>query len=83
MARPGDVLIGLSTSGGAKNVKYAAQAAKQKGMKVISLTGKKESPLSELADAAIRVPVQETYMVQELHLPVYHWLCAALEDIMF
>lgn len=83
MARPGDVLIGLSTSGGAKNVKYAAQAAKQKGLQFISLTGKKESPLSQLADAAIRVPVQETYMVQELHLPVYHWLCAALEDMFF
>lgn len=83
MARPGDVLIGLSTSGGAKNVKYAAQAAKEKGMQVISLTGQKESPLSALADAAIRVPVQETYMVQEYHLPVYHWLCAAVEDALF
>lgn len=83
MARPGDVLIGLSTSGGAKNVRFAAQAAKQKGMQVISMTGEKESPLSMLADAAIRVPVQETYMVQELHLPVYHWLCAALEDAIF
>lgn len=83
MARPGDVLIGLSTSGGAKNVKYAAQAAKEKGMSVISLTGKKDSPLSALADAAIRVPVQETYMVQELHLPVYHWLCAAVEAALF
>lgn len=83
MARPGDVLIGLSTSGGAKNVKYAAQAAKEKGMQVISLTGQKESPLSHLADAAIRVPVQETYMVQEYHLPVYHWLCAMVEDALF
>lgn len=83
MARPGDVLIGLSTSGGAKNVKYAAQAAREKGMQVIGLTGQKESPLSALADAAIRVPVQETYMVQEYHLPVYHWLCAALEDGLF
>ncbi len=83
MARPGDVLIGLSTSGGAKNVKYAAQAAKEKGMSVISLTGQKESPLSQLADAAIRVPVQETYMVQEYHLPVYHWLCATVEDALF
>ena len=83
MASPGDVLIGLSTSGGAKNVKYAAQAAKEKGMRVISLTGQKESPLSRLADAAIRVPVQETYMVQEYHLPVYHWLCAMVEDALF
>ena len=83
MGKPGDVLIGLSTSGGAKNVKYAAQAAKQRGMQVISLTGQKTSPLSELADAAIRVPAQETYQVQEYHLPVYHWLCAALEDVLF
>ena len=83
MGRPGDVLIGLSTSGGAKNVRYGAMTAKTLGMKVISLTGKKESPLSHLADAAIRVPVQETYMVQELHLPVYHWLCAMLEEEFF
>ena len=83
MGRPGDVLVGLSTSGNAKNVIYAAQAAKQRGMQVISLTGKKESPLSALANSAIRVPEQETYMVQELHLPVYHWLCAALEDMLF
>ena len=83
MARPGDVLIGISTSGGAKNVKYAAQAAREKGMQVISLTGQKESPLSRLADAAIRVPVQETYLVQEYHLPVYHWLCAAVEEALF
>ncbi len=83
MGKPGDVLLGLSTSGGAKNVKYAAQAAKQKGMQVISLTGKKDSALSALADAAIRVPVQETYQVQEYHLPVYHWLCAAVEDALF
>ena len=83
MGRPGDVFIGLSTSGGAKNVRYGAMTAQKLGMKVISLTGKKESPLSAIADAAIRVPVQETYMVQELHLPVYHWLCAMLEEEFF
>ena len=83
MGRPGDVLIGLSTSGGAKNVRYAALTAQKLGMQVVSLTGKKESPLSQIADAAIRVPVQETYMVQEYHLPVYHWLCAMLEDEFF
>lgn len=83
MGRPGDVFVGLSTSGGAKNVRYGAMNAQKLGMQVISLTGKKESPLSSLADAAIRVPVQETYMVQEYHLPVYHWLCAMLEDEFF
>lgn len=83
MGRPGDVFIGLSTSGGAKNVRYGAMTAQKLGMQVVSLTGKKESPLSALADAAIRVPAQETYMVQEYHLPVYHWLCAMLEDEFF
>lgn len=83
MGNPGDILLGISTSGNAENVKYAAQTAVQKGMGVIALTGRKESHLSALADASIRVPAQETYMVQELHLPVYHWLCASLEDALF
>lgn len=83
LGKPGDVLIGLSTSGGAINVQRAAQAARIRGMRVIVLTGRNESKLSELADAAIRVPEQETYKVQELHLPVYHWLCAELEASLF
>lgn len=83
MGRPGDVFVGISTSGGAKNVRYGAMTAQKLGMQIISLTGKKESPLSALADGAIRVPAQETYMVQEYHLPIYHWLCAMLEDEFF
>ena len=79
----GDVLLGISTSGNSKNVIYAAVAAKAKGMKVIGLTGKNESKLSMLADVCIRVPETETYMVQELHLPVYHSLCLMLEDYFF
>ena len=82
-ARRDSALIAISTSGGAKNVRYAAMAVKARCGKVISLTGRCESPLSELADAAIRVPASETYRVQEYHLPVYHWLCAALEDSLF
>lgn len=49
-------------------------------MKVVGLTGLKESRLSQLADVCIRVPETETYMIQELHLPVYHTLCLMLED---
>ena len=79
----GDVLLGISTSGNSKNVIYAAVAAKAKGMKVIGLTGKNESKLSMLADVCIRVSETETYMVQELHLPVYHSLCLMLEDYFF
>lgn len=79
----GDVLLGISTSGNSKNVLYAATVAKAKGMKVIGLTGAKESKLAEIADVCIRVPQTETYMIQELHLPVYHCLCLMLEDKFF
>ena len=52
-------------------------------MKAVALTGADGGKLAELADAAIRVPEMETYKVQELHLPVYHALCAALEAELF
>lgn len=79
----GDVLLGISTSGNSKNVLYAATVAKAKGMKVIGLTGEKGSKLSQMADVCIRVPATETYVIQELHLPVYHCLCLMVEDRFF
>lgn len=79
----GDALLGITTSGNSKNVLYAATVAKAKGMKVIGLTGEKDSKLSAMADVCIRVPQQETYKVQELHLPVYHTLCLMLEEHFF
>ena len=79
----GDVFWGISTSGNSKNILFAAVAAKAKGMKVVGLTGLKESRLSQLADVCIRVPETETYMIQELHLPVYHTSCLMLEDKFF
>lgn len=78
-----DVFLGISTSGNSKNVLYAATVAKSKGMKVIGLTGQKDSKLKNLADVTIQVPQTETYMIQELHLPVYHCLCLMLEDCFF
>lgn len=78
-----DVFLGISTSGNSKNVCYAAITAKSKGLKVIGLTGAKESKMSKLADCCIRVPETETYKIQELHLPVYHCLCLMLEDHFF
>jgi D-sedoheptulose 7-phosphate isomerase len=77
------VFLGISTSGNSKNVLYAATVAKAKGMKVIGLTGQKDSKLKDLADVTIQVPQIETYMIQELHLPVYHCLCLMLEDYFF
>ena len=81
--KPGDVYLGISTSGNSKNVLYAAVAAKSKEMKVIGLTGEKENKLMKYADVCIRVPEIETYKIQELHLPVYHCLCMMLEDRFF
>ena len=81
--KPGDVYLGISTSGNSKNVLYAAVNAKAKGLKVIGLTGAKESKLMKYADVCIRVPETETYKIQELHLPVYHCLWLMLEDKFF
>ena len=78
-----DLLIGLSTSGNSKNVVNAARVAKAVGAKAMAMTGKKESKLSEICDACIRVPETETFKIQELHLPVYHYLCAQIEEDMF
>ncbi len=78
-----DVFLGISTSGNSKNVLYAAVNAKAKGLKVIGLTGAKESKLMKYADVCIRVPETETYKIQEYHLPVYHCLCLMLEEKFF
>lgn len=81
--KPGDVFLGISTSGNSKNVLYAAVNAKAKGLKVIGLTGAKESKLMKYADVCIHVPETETYKIQEYHLPVYHCLCLMLEEKFF
>ena len=81
--KAGDVLLGISTSGNSKNVAYAAVVARAKGMKVIGLTGAKGGNLASVADVTIKVPETETYMIQELHLPVYHCLCLMLEERFF
>ena len=81
--KEGDVFLGISTSGNAKNVLYAAAAAKAKNMKIIALSGGNGGALRRLSDAIIAVPETETYKIQELHLPVYHCLCLMLEDRFF
>ena len=81
--RPGDVFLGISTSGNSKNVMSATVVARALGIKVIGLTGKAGGELAKVADVSIRVPETETYMIQELHLPVYHCLCLMLEDRFF
>ncbi len=81
--KSGDVLIAISTSGNSKNVIYAAQIAKVQGMKIISLTGESGGKLKEISDILINVPSNETYIIQEYHLPIYHTICAAVENEFF
>jgi len=76
----GDVFLAISTSGNSENIISACVVAKALGIKIIGLTGEKESKLSEYADICIKVPETETYKIQELHLPVYHALCLMLES---
>ena len=78
-----DSLICISTSGNAENVYKAAVTAKVCGLRVIALTGQNESKLSGIADVCIKVPESETFKIQELHLPVYHAICAVLENEMY
>ena len=83
LGRAGDTLIALSTSGNSANCVNAALVAKAKGLKVVAMTGKGGGRLAGVADATIAVPETETYKIQEYHLPVYHALCAALEEEVF
>lgn len=80
---PGDTLIAISTSGNSPNVIEAAKVAKAKEVTVIALTGKKPSKLEEVSDICIKVPSEETFEVQEYHLPIYHALCADVENAFF
>lgn len=81
--KSGDVFLGISTSGNSKNILYATITAHAKGLKVIGLTGAKDSKLKDMSNVCIKAPQIETYMIQELHLPIYHCLCLMLEDNFF
>lgn len=83
LAKKEDVLFCISTSGNSKNVCAAATVGKALGIKVIALTGKSGGKLKDIADICICVPETETYKVQELHLPVYHYICAETEKHFF
>lgn len=83
LGEAGDVFLAITTSGTAMNLRYAAVTAKAKGMKVLALTGKTGGAMNELADINLVAPCNETYQIQELHLPIYHCLCLMLEDYFF
>ena len=82
-AKKEDLLIGISTSGNSKNVVNAVKVAKAIGIKSLCMTGARECEIDKFADCVIKVPETETYKIQELHLPVYHYLCLETEKILF
>ena len=79
-ARPGDLFWALSTSGRSRNVVLAALAARAAGIGVLAFTGERGDRLGALADVWVPVPATDVASVQELHQPLYHALCAALEE---
>ena len=78
-----DVLMCISTSGNSKNVIKAAMVAKVKGLKILSLVGENECELNKLSDVTVHAPHTDTAHIQELHLPIYHALCAYIEEKIF
>ena len=83
LARPGDVFVGISTGGNAENIRLALIAARAAGVRSILLTGNKNGICCEYADIVVAVPEKETFLIQELHLPIYHALCQAVEAALF
>lgn len=83
LCRPGDVFLGISTSGNAENVRLAAAAAKARGAVTAALTGSGGGRLGKACDLNVAVPETETFKVQELHLPVYHAICLCVEKELF
>ncbi len=83
LGEEGDVLLAITTSGNSKNVLYAVETAKLKGVRTIALTGRSGGKIKAMADISICVPADETYLIQEYHLPVYHMLCIAAEEEFF
>lgn len=83
LGRSEDVFLGITTSGNSKNIIYSLMVAKAKGVKSIALTGGTGGKCVGLADVCIVVPEKETFKIQELHLPIYHALCAMVEAELF
>lgn len=83
LAKKGDVFLGISTGGNSKNVRFALMAAKVLGVRSFLLTGNRHGVCEKFADTVIAVDASETYLIQELHLPLYHAFCAEVEAEMF
>lgn len=79
----GDVFIGFSTSGNSKNILYTTTLAKAMGITIIAMTGENGGKLALESDIVIKAPSNETYRIQEYHLPIYHAICMEVEKYFF
>ncbi len=79
-ARPGDVFLAISTSGGSKNILRAVEAAREKKVTVIGLTGESGGPMRAACDLCLRVPSKSTARIQEMHITIGHAICEVLEE---
>jgi len=79
LGRPGDLLVGISTSGNSGNVIQAVAAAKDLGLRTLGLLGRDGGQLRELVDDALVVPSQVTARIQEVHMMIYHFWCEAID----
>ena len=80
LAKAGDVLIAISTSGNSDNIVKAAKVAKVRGVTVIAMTGEDGGMLAPLCDHALKMPSGETSHIQEMHIAVGHMMCALVES---
>ena len=83
IGQAGDVLLAISTSGNSQNVLLAAKVARAKNILVVGLTGASGGRLAEICDIAIQVPSDQVAEIQEMHLPIYHHICASIEAHFF
>ena len=83
LGKAGDVMLGISTGGNASNIRKAFITARAKNMKTVLLTGNRHGICEKYADIVIAVPEMETFKIQELHLPIYHTVCLAVEAAFF
>lgn len=83
LGKSGDVMLGISTGGNASNIRKAFITARAKGIKTVLLTGNRHGICENYADLVIAVPEKETFKIQELHLPIYHTVCLAVEAAFF
>jgi len=79
-ARPGDVLLAISTSGGSKNILRAIEEAREKKVAVIGMTGESGGKMREVCDLCLCVPSKSTARIQEMHIMIGHTICELLEE---